>query len=374
MNKYLLTIVLGIIACITWGQAQSLASKKPIFVCPPCGMSCDKLKFDKAGNCPHCGMGLVKPGNIKPRKKVAILLFDGVQIIDYTGPYEVFGQARYEVYTVAKANKMVTTTFGMKVQPDYSFANAPQPDILVIPGGVVAPSQKDDATIAWIKRIEKGTKHLMSVCNGAFILAQTKLLDHKTATTFYGQIASLRKNFPQTKVVSNQRFVDNGRIITSAGLSAGIEAALRVVAKEKGLGAAQSIALHIEYMWQPDKKFARAEFADFKYLKGTGKMISQLKFIDKVKFTNNQGDETHWNASWEFETKEVEKVWQQITKYYDKQKNTTYQLSSGKYQATWRFKGENQKDWIGQVILRPRQAHHYQLMVKIWQKGKPQDK
>lgn len=357
--------MLLIVGSFLFTAACSNAQQAEAYVCPPCGQDCDKLHFSKAGECLHCGMTLVKKN--KKKKTVAILLFDSVQIIDYTGPYEIFGQAGYKVYTVSKTGKMVNTVFGMKVTPTYSFANAPQPDILVIPGGDTRTIRKDQTTIDWVNKAYKKADRTMSVCTGAFVLAEAKLLDNKTVTTFHYALARLAKNYPKVKVVTDKRFVSDGKILTSAGLSAGMDGALAMVAEEQGLGRAQQIALNIEYIWQPEKKYARGEFADFKYLRGTRRLVRKLKHTDKITFTNTKGNTTYWNAHWNIQTKEANKVWSQITTHYDKQ----YKLAKQKYKANWSFKGTDNKDWKGEVTLQAVSGtkSDYQLVVKVWQKG-----
>lgn len=236
------------------------------YVCPPCGMACDAKVFDRPGRCPDCGAALVAQGSPKAtaraRRKAAILIFQGVQIIDYTGPYEVLGQAGFEVFTVAESKVTVTTSMGMKVVPEHAFADAPNADVLVVPGGLVDGPRTSAATLKWVKETSAAARHTLSVCNGAFILASAGLLDGLGATTFYRLIDDLKAEAPKTRVVSDQRFVDNGRIITTAGLSSGIDGALHVVSRMLGQGRAQAVALNMEYDWRPDSRYARAALAD----------------------------------------------------------------------------------------------------------------
>jgi putative intracellular protease/amidase len=229
------------------------------FICPMCYPAHDPKVHKGPGRCPVCGMALVAKS---ARKNVAILIFDGVQIIDYTGPYEVFGQAHFNVFTVSEKGAPITTSMGMKVTPAYAFANSPDPDILVIPGGDVDGQYANLRVIDWIRRKAGAAQTVMSVCNGAFILARTGLLDGLSATTFYGLIDEFKRFAPKVKVVTDRRFVDNGKFITSAGLSSGIDAALHVVAIVLGQGRAEAVALHMEYDWRPDSGFARAALAD----------------------------------------------------------------------------------------------------------------
>jgi transcriptional regulator GlxA family with amidase domain len=184
-------------------------------------------------------------------KNVAILIFNQVQIIDSMGPYEVFGQARYTVYTVAATAQPITTAMGQVLVPRYTFATAPKTDILVVPGGEVEGVMNDPTVIRWIRDQSKPAEVVLSVCTGAFLLARAGLLEGLTATTFHSALDMLRYLAPHTKVVGNQRFVDNGKIVTSAGLSAGLDASLHVVAKLQGKPRAEEIARHMEYRWDP---------------------------------------------------------------------------------------------------------------------------
>jgi putative intracellular protease/amidase len=205
---------------------------------------------------------------------IAILVFDGVQIIDFTGPYEALGAGpRRNVYTVAERPDVITTAMGMRVAPSYTFANQPKPDVIVVPGGGnsgepgstprgVGAALKSEAVINWIRESAAQSKFVMSVCNGAFLLQKAGLLDGLTATTTAGYIDYLAEVAPKTKVVHDQRFVDNGKIITTGGLSAGIDGAMRLIEKLEGRGAAIQTALGIEYNWQPDSGWARGALAD----------------------------------------------------------------------------------------------------------------
>ncbi len=237
------------------------------YVSPPCGLPCDDAVYDAPGTCPRCGMALIeqeKAASMTRRasKKVALLIFTGVEIIDYTAPYEVFGHTDLDVYTVAETKEPVTTVMGMTVVPKYSFADAPPADVLIVPGGGIDGARNSAPTMKWIRETAGHAELTMSVCNGAFLLAGAGLLDGLTATTTAGRIDQLAAEFPKVRVVRDQRYVDNGRIITTAGLSSGIDGALHVVERLFGKGTAQDVALMIEYDWRPGSGFARAAMAD----------------------------------------------------------------------------------------------------------------
>src|SRR5215213_2773637 len=201
----------------------------------------------------------------KPKQNVAILIFDGVQIIDYTGPYEVLGGwGKRHVYTVAEKADPITTNMGMRVVPNYTFENQPKPDIIVVPGGGVEAHLGNQKVINWVRESAGQARYVLSVCNGAFYMAKAGLLDGLEATTTAGLIDKLAAMAPKTRVVRDKRYVDNGKIITAGGLSSGIDGALHLVEKVDGKGWAQVVAFGIEYDWRPEAGYARAAHADQK--------------------------------------------------------------------------------------------------------------
>jgi len=230
-------------------------------------------------------------------RNVAILVFDGVQVIDFTAPLEVFGHVplpgtddrlAYNTYTVAKTAAPVTT-WGMRVAPAFDFATAPRPDVLVIPGGDVRAVENDPQVLKWVRDAAGSAEIVLSVCNGAFILAKAGLLDDRRATTFAPLIPSLQEAAPKTRVVDDVRYVDNGKIITTAGLSSGIDGALHVIERLDGKGWAQNAALVLEYDWDPGGRYVRAALAD-RYL------WFPLDFDgDPIEKT---GDRDRWRSIW----------------------------------------------------------------------------
>ena len=236
------------------------------WVCPPCRQPCDGVVHEHAGVCPVCGMALVPQGAAADAAPsagvVAVLVFDGVEIIDFSGPFEVFGAAGFDVYTVAATKSPVTTAMGMTVVPKHTFEDAPAPNVVVVPGGGVQGARTSAPTLAWLKAVSARADKTLSVCNGAFILGSAGLLDGLTATTTYGLLAKLTAELPKTRVVDDRRFVDNGKVVTAAGLSSGIDGALHVVEALRGKGRAQAAALSIEYDWREDGAFVRARLAD----------------------------------------------------------------------------------------------------------------
>jgi len=228
-------------------------------------------------------------------KKVAILIFDEVQVIDYSGPLEVFSDAGFEVFTVAETREPVTTSAGdaVKLSPKYTFADAPHADLIVIPGGGFEAG-KESATVAWIKRESEHAEHVMSVCNGAFTLANTGMLDGKRATTTAGNINRFRQTFPAIETVTDQRVVDNGKLVTTAGLSAGIDGALHMVDVMKGTGDGRSVALEME-LDRPDKSHARGVMAD-RLLPSIYRVLHAQHVVDSFDHTM-VGDEDAWERT-----------------------------------------------------------------------------
>ena len=197
-----------------------------------------------------------------PQKKVAIVIYDGVEVLDFGGPAEVleigglYGRAgdqrnAFELYTVAPETAAVTSQNFLRVVPDYTPETAPQPDILIIPGGKTSAVTGDAEFMKWIAGAMDHAITL-TVCSGASVPAQLGKLDGLTVTTWHGIIDRYNERYPNVSFVHGKRFVDNESIITTAGVSAGIDGALHLVARLLGLEAADSTARYMEYRWTPE--------------------------------------------------------------------------------------------------------------------------
>jgi transcriptional regulator GlxA family with amidase domain len=182
--------------------------------------------------------------------RVAVLLFEGVEEIDSAGPIEVFGASGATVFTVGQNKSTMASVWGLKVTPDYDFSDAPEADILVVPGGGVKEAWKNPALLAWIRERSGKVNTVLSVCSGAFILGKAGLLDGVPSTTTSSLRPQLATMFPATQIRA-QRIVDAGKIVTTAGLSAGIDGALYLVEKQAGRKQAQAVADYMEYDWRP---------------------------------------------------------------------------------------------------------------------------
>ena len=177
----------------------------------------------------------------KPKLKVAVLIFDGVELLDFAGPAEVFivaGNSKlFTLFTVAATKESITTMGGINVEPKFSITNAPKADILVVPGGNISSVSKP--VLEWIKKSAPDCKVVMSVCMGAFLLADIGLLDGIEATTHQWGIKGLQRAAPKCTVRADKRFIDSGKILTTGGVAAGIDGALHLVERFYGKKAAK---------------------------------------------------------------------------------------------------------------------------------------
>jgi transcriptional regulator GlxA family with amidase domain len=200
-------------------------------------------------------------------RNVAILIFNQIEVLDFAGPFEVFsvtgrrnGSNPFNVYTVAETAEPVLARNHLSVNPRYTFKDCPIPEILVVPGGGgYTPDGEPFGTrremhnvvlLDWVQHCATQTELLLSVCTGALILAKAGLLEGRSATTHQGAIAELKAIAPQTEVLFDQRLVDNGNLILSGGISAGIDMSLYVVAKLLGKSQAIETATYMEYDWR----------------------------------------------------------------------------------------------------------------------------
>lgn len=197
-------------------------------------------------------------------KSVGIFIFDDVEVLDFAGPFEIFAVAGkqggkegyFDVFTVAEKPKIAARN-NLIIEPTYTFENCPTPDILLIPGG---GGYKPDGTpfgtrremhneklLDWVKVMNGKVELLLSVCTGSLILAKAGLLEGLKATTHFKAVEQMREAAPNTTLLPEERWVDNGRIILSAGVSAGIDMSLYVLSKLLGKEVANETAEYIQY-------------------------------------------------------------------------------------------------------------------------------
>jgi transcriptional regulator GlxA family with amidase domain len=182
---------------------------------------------------------------------VAFLISERFTVIDALGPWEVFqdvsiegkGFKTFELFTVAESLEPVTATAGLKVIPNYTFENAPQPKVVVIG----AQSGRSAAMFDWLKKVSVNADVVMSVCTGAFLLAKSGLIDGKTVTTHHDFFDSFAKQYPKIELKRGLRFVEEKKFSSAGGLTSGIDLALRVVERYFGRETAEKTAFYMEY-------------------------------------------------------------------------------------------------------------------------------
>jgi transcriptional regulator GlxA family with amidase domain len=190
-------------------------------------------------------------------RNVAIMIFDDVEVLDFCGPFEVFNVANhfsdtfFNVYLIAPEQRTILARNGLKVIPDYDLIRAPAPDILLIPGGRgTRPLLHNQAVIDYIQQQAGRVERLLSVCTGAYLLAKADLLNGLQATTHHTGFELLAQLAPAATLVRDVKYVDNGRIVLSGGISAGINMSLYIVGQLLDGAVAQGTADYMEYDWQ----------------------------------------------------------------------------------------------------------------------------
>ncbi len=190
-------------------------------------------------------------------RNVAILIFPEVEVLDFCGPFEAFSvtsevsvPGSFNVYTVAEQPGPVRTRNGLSVNPHYRLDDAPPPHVLLIPGGQgTRPLLKNQLLLEWIRTRSANAELTLSVCTGSLVLAKAGLLDGLGTTTHWGALDLLRELAPKSTVYTDRRFVDNGHIICSAGIAAGIDMSLHVIERLLGPDATLTTARYMEYPW-----------------------------------------------------------------------------------------------------------------------------
>ena len=198
--------------------------------------------------------------------RVLMLVFDEMELLDFAGPYEVFTTATrvharqvgagarplFKVDTASRDGQPVRARAGLTMLADHAFASAPAADWLLVPGGVVDGVVGDPATLDWVAERSAGARLTASVCTGAFVLAASGVLHHAAATTHWEDAAELARRHPDLQVRPEARWIDNGRLVTSAGIAAGIDMCLHLVERQAGRALAEATARQMDYPWQPE--------------------------------------------------------------------------------------------------------------------------
>lgn len=193
---------------------------------------------------------------------IGIYVYDEVEVLDFAGPYEVFTTAArvnarlephapklFDVFLIAEKEGTVSARANFNIQPHYTIQNHPKVDVLIVPGGVHTRELEKPQVIEWIAKSNTQTRVTASVCTGAFLLAKAGILQDQSCTTHWEDIPDLRAMFPALDVKEDVPWVDNGHMVTSAGISAGIEMALHLVTKLAGKELALKTARQMQYVW-----------------------------------------------------------------------------------------------------------------------------
>jgi transcriptional regulator GlxA family with amidase domain len=205
--------------------------------------------------------------NKSAKKKVGMLLYPNVELLDFCGPYEVFSTFRFDaskktlepspfdVYLIAESKGTIKTRAGLEVAAEYSIEDHPSFDILVVPGGWGTRKEiNNEKIINWLKKVAGEVELVTAVCTGSMLLGKAGLLKGKHATTHWNSLPWMKEEFPDTIVEDAFHIVEDGNVITSAGISAGIDMALKVVQKYFGEEAARGTARYMEYYYSTDNK------------------------------------------------------------------------------------------------------------------------
>ena len=186
---------------------------------------------------------------------IGIYIYDQAEVLDFSGPFEVFSVANrlanlgWSIWLVAEEKSLVEARGVFQVKPHYSIQNVPELDVLIVVGGVHSDELRKTEVINWIRKTAEKTQITASVCTGAFLLAEAGLLDGLEVTTHWEDIPDLQRNYPNLQVRKGIRWIEQGKLFTAAGISAGIEMSLELVARLAGAELAERTARQMEYTW-----------------------------------------------------------------------------------------------------------------------------
>ena len=186
---------------------------------------------------------------------IGIYIYDQAEVLDFSGPFEVFIVANrlanlgWNIWLVAEEKSLVEARGVFQVKPHYSIQNVPELDVLIVVGGVHSDELRKTEVINWIRKTAEKTQITASVCTGAFLLAEAGLLDGLEVTTHWEDIPDLQRNYPSLQVRKGIRWIEQGKLFTAAGISAGIDMSLELVARLAGAELAERTARQMEYTW-----------------------------------------------------------------------------------------------------------------------------
>jgi len=199
------------------------------------------------------------------RHVVGIVIFPDVEVLDFAGPFEVFSVTRlneerrreepspFEVKLIGENLQPIVASGGLRLLADYDLDSCPPLDILVVPGGWGTRKEiENKRLIDWIAKVGSQVETLTSVCTGSMLLGRAGLLDGRTATTHWRALEWMKNSFSKVTVDADHHVVEDGRVLTSAGISAGIDMSLRAVLRYYGEAVARATARHMEYPFPDD--------------------------------------------------------------------------------------------------------------------------
>lgn len=298
------------------------------------------------------------------KPNVAILVYDGVQVIDHAVPFEVFGQfSLNNVYLVAADSGPITTFMGMQIVPNFSFADAPTPDVLVLPGGDAGEAQRNQDITAWVDRIAAEAGHVLTVCTGIFFLTENDILSGKQITTWYDRQEELQRIVPDAEVVSDRVVVESGKLVSSAGL--GIDGALRILTRLHGEAWSEVVRLNMEHESIPvEHHVPRAELAD---LKLPSAVYSAFPWRE-AELLSYEGDRDQWTMEWRFNSGEpLDSLIEQFRSTVvseDGWKFVSDEASGDGWKSQWTIEDKGDSDWWGVIRLRT-QAGQVDLKMNV---------
>ena len=190
---------------------------------------------------------------------IGIYIYDQAEVLDFSGPFEVFSVANrpaklgWNIWLVAEEESLVEARGVFQVKPHYSIQNVPELDVLIVVGGVHSDELRKTEVINWIRKTTEKTQITASVCTGAFLLAEAGLLDGLEVTTHWENIPDLQRNYPNLQVRKGIRWIEQGKLFTAAGISAGIDMSLELVSRLASAELAERTATQMEYTWNRTK-------------------------------------------------------------------------------------------------------------------------
>ncbi|MCP4370996.1 MAG: DJ-1/PfpI family protein [Deltaproteobacteria bacterium] len=188
---------------------------------------------------------------------IGIYIYDKAEVLDFSGPFEVFTTASrvcsdaepFKVFLISETGETVVARAGYRVIPDYGFHNHPDIDVLIVVGGYHYEELKKKTVLKWIGKQANNAQYVASICSGTWLLSEAGVLTTQKVTTHFEDISTLQESYPDLRVQKNARWIDEGKIITSAGISAGIDMSLHLVGKFHNKTLADNTARQMEYEW-----------------------------------------------------------------------------------------------------------------------------